>query len=78
MQQQTGLPDFSGVTGGAENRPDNPQSQRTYTVQRGDSLSKIAKEYYGDANQWHKIHEANRDKIKDPNLIQPGWTLIIP
>jgi len=51
---------------------------RTYTVKAGDSLSKIAKQMYGDASQWKKIHQANADKIKDPDMIQPGWTLNIP
>ena len=56
-----------------------PQAaQETYTVKSGDSLSKIAKNLYGDAQQWHKIHQANLDQIKDPNLIHPGQKLIIP
>ncbi|MGV3538994.1 MAG: LysM peptidoglycan-binding domain-containing protein [Rufibacter sp.] len=53
-------------------------AQDTYTVKSGDSLSKIAKNFYGDAQQWHKIHQANMDQIKDPNLIHPGQKLIIP
>lgn len=53
-------------------------SARTYTVKAGDSLSKIAREVYGDASQWKKIHEANTGRIKDPDRIQPGWTLNIP
>lgn len=51
---------------------------QTYTVVSGDSLSKIAKRYYGDANSWHRIFEANRDQIKNPDLIHPGQTLKIP
>jgi nucleoid-associated protein YgaU len=51
---------------------------RTYTVKSGDSLSKIAKELYGDASQWKKIHAANADLIRDPDKIQPGWQLQIP
>ena len=52
---------------------------KTYVVQKGDSLSKIAKDEYGNAeNDWHKIFEANRDIIKDPDLIYPGQTLKIP
>lgn len=51
---------------------------RTYTVKSGDTLSKIAKEHYGDASQWKKIHQANTDRIKDPDKIQVGWTLNIP
>ncbi|HEY1013007.1 MAG TPA: LysM peptidoglycan-binding domain-containing protein [Herpetosiphonaceae bacterium] len=51
---------------------------RTYTVVGGDSLSKIAKRFYGDAMQWKKIYEANRDKISNPDLIHPGQVFIIP
>ena len=51
---------------------------QTYTVVNGDSLSKIAKRYYGDANEWPRIHEANRDQIKNPDLIHPGQRLKIP
>ena len=49
-----------------------------YTVQAGDSLSKIAKKFYGDANKYPLIFEANKDIIKDPNLIHPGQKLRIP
>jgi LysM repeat protein len=51
---------------------------RTYTVKAGDTLSKIAKQYYGDASQYMKIFEANRDQLSDPNLIKPGQVLTIP
>lgn len=51
---------------------------RTYEVRPGDSLSRIARQFYGDANQWPRIHEANRDQIKDPDLIHPGQKLVIP
>ena len=51
---------------------------KNYTVVAGDSLSKIAKREYGDANAWKRIYEANRDIIKDPDLIYPGQTLKIP
>jgi nucleoid-associated protein YgaU len=51
---------------------------RSYTVKSGDTLSKIAKDTYGDASQWKKIHAANADLIKDPDKIQPGWTLQLP
>jgi len=52
--------------------------ERSYTVKSGDTLSKIAKDTYGDASQWKKIHAANADLIKDPDKIQPGWTLHLP
>jgi len=51
---------------------------RSYTVKAGDTLSKIAKAHYGDANQYTKIFEANRDKLKDPDKISPGQVLVIP
>ena len=53
-------------------------SGQQYTVVKGDSLSKIAKRVYGDAQQWRKIYEANRDQIKNPDLIYPGQTFTIP
>jgi nucleoid-associated protein YgaU len=49
-----------------------------YTVQSGDTLSKIAKNYYGDPNQYMRIFEANRDKLDNPNTIRPGQRLVIP
>lgn len=52
---------------------------RTYTVQAGDSLSRIAIRFYGDATQWTRIHAANRATIGDnPNFIRPGMRLVIP
>ena len=49
-----------------------------YEVQPGDSLSKIAKEFYGDPMKYNAIFEANQPMLKDPNLIYPGQTLRIP
>lgn len=49
-----------------------------HTVKSGESLSKISKQYYGDANKYNKIFEANRDKLKSADLIHPGDELIIP
>ena len=51
---------------------------RFYTVQRGDSLSKIAKAHYGNAMKYPEIFEANKPMLKDPNLIYPGQVLRIP
>lgn len=56
---------------------DDPYAQY-YVVQRGDSLSKIAKEFYGDMSLYPKIFEANRDILDDPNKIKPGQRLRIP
>jgi nucleoid-associated protein YgaU len=51
---------------------------QTYTVQSGDTLSKIAKQFYGDASKYNRIFEANRDKLSDPDKIQVGQSLTIP
>ncbi|CAN5718320.1 potassium binding protein Kbp [soil metagenome] len=50
----------------------------TYTVKAGDTLSKISKQQYGDANEYMRIFYANRDKLKDPDKIQVGQQLTIP
>jgi len=73
-------PDFSNVRSGSSSTAATPPApaEELYTVVTGDSLSKIAKRYYGDANQWQKIFDANRDQIKNPDLIRPGQTLKIP
>jgi len=68
--------DFSDVSGGSSTTA--PVGGQTYTVKAGDSLSKIAKHFYGDANKWKKIHAANADKIPNPDLIHPGLQLTIP
>ena len=69
--------DFSDVEGGSSSTAPAPSGQR-YTVVKGDSLSKIAKRVYGDANKWHTIFDANRDKISNPDLIHPGQVLTLP
>lgn len=56
---------------------EEPQSE-FYTVQSGDTLSKIAKNYYGDSNQYMKIFEANKPMLSDPDKIYPGQSLRIP
>ena len=53
-------------------------SSRTYTVVKGDTLSKISKEMYGDANKYNTIFEANKPMLKDPDKIYPGQVLRIP
>ena len=57
----------------------NPEPEATfYTVKKGDYLSKIAKEVYGDASKYNVIFEANKPMLKDPDLIYPGQVLRIP
>jgi len=80
---------FSSVQSGGSSTAPSPLSPtadpivenragRTYTVVQGDTLSKIAKHQYGEANKWRRIYEANRDLIKDPDLIYPGQSFRIP
>jgi nucleoid-associated protein YgaU len=73
-------PDFSNVKSGSSSTAPRPAApaEQIYTVVAGDSLSKISKKLYGDANQWKRIFEANRDQIKNPDLIHPGQKLRIP
>jgi nucleoid-associated protein YgaU len=54
------------------------QPSTTYTVKAGDTLSKIAKETLGNANQYMEIFNANRDQLEDPDKIKPGQVLKIP
>jgi cell envelope opacity-associated protein A len=53
-------------------------SGRTYKVQPGDTLSKIAKEFYGNPNDYNRIFAANRDKLESPDKIRAGQDLVIP
>ena len=66
-------PDFSNVQGGSSST-----ATSVYVVKSGDSLSKIAKQQYGDGNAWKRIFEANKDILKDPDKIYPGQKLKIP
>jgi nucleoid-associated protein YgaU len=64
------------VTGGGQGGV--AVATRTYTVKAGDTLSKIAKEHLGNANDYMQIFEANRDQLSDPDKIKPGQVLKIP
>ena len=88
------IPDFSNVTGGVTSTETIIGSgaasgglasaggegweSKTYTVKSGDTLSKIAKEFYGNANKYQQIFEANKPMLKDPDKIYPGQVLRIP
>ncbi|HEV7508156.1 MAG TPA: LysM peptidoglycan-binding domain-containing protein [Thermoanaerobaculia bacterium] len=79
MADEEENPDFSEVESGhSSTAPIVEPAEQTYTIVSGDSLSKIAKHFYGDANKWRQIYEANRDIIKDPDMIHPGQTIKIP
>lgn len=80
-------PSFSDLTADITVDPNAPKATQqagpasggqTYTVESGDTLSKISKQFYGDANAYMDIFNANRDKLNDPNKISPGQQLVIP
>ncbi len=89
-----GKPDFSNVSGGVASSEAGIGSgsagamhgsaggegwqSRTYTVKSGDTLSKIAKDFYGEAGKYNQIFEANKPMLKDPDKIYPGQVLRIP
>ena len=56
----------------------NPEVFHVHTVQSGESLSKISKQYYKDANQYMKIFNANKDQLTNPDMINVGQVLKIP
>ena len=78
-----GIPGFPGAatgavaTGGGGGDVTTGRGQE-YVVKSGDSLSKIAKQFYGDAKEWKRIYDVNRETIKNPDLIHPGQKLYIP
>lgn len=86
-------PDFSDVRSGGSSTasapapvpqadgassPEGSVDSHLYVVVKGDSLSRIAAGQYGNPQKWRRIYEANRDLIKDPDLIYPGQQLRIP
>lgn len=74
--------DFSNVqstVSSSEHAIDGDDGEvRSHTVVRGETLSEIAKQYYGKASKYPKIFEANRDQLDDPDRIKPGQVLKIP
>jgi LysM repeat protein len=66
-----------GTATAAAKAPAAPQG-KTYTVQAGDTLSKIAKQHLGNANDYNRIFELNRDQLSDPDKIKPGQVLKLP
>ncbi len=75
------LPQNSAAT--AQPQPAAPtdlpqQKLRIHTVQKGDTLSGISKQYYGTTTKWQKILDANRSILKNPDSLAPGMKLVIP
>jgi nucleoid-associated protein YgaU len=67
----------AAATAPAAQNGGNMQAQ-TYTVQKDDTLQKISKKLFGSYGKWYKIYEANKDKIKNPNILKPGTVLTVP
>ena len=67
-----------GKTPESASAPPSDLEPTFYTVKPGDSLSKIAKEFYGNAMKYPEIFEANKPMLSDPNKIYPGQVLRIP
>lgn len=53
-------------------------AKQTYTVKKGDTLSKIAQHFYGSPKKWHRIVEANKEKLGQSQMLKAGMTLVIP
>ncbi len=72
--------DFSGVTSSVDSTAEKVghRAAEQYTVKAGDTLSHIAKHFYGKSSAWNTIYEANRDQLDNPDRIQPGQVLRIP
>lgn len=80
---QAGALDLNALTGtgqeGENPRPGAPDSSKTYTVRKGDSLWAIAKRNYGSGTKWRTIYDANKSVVgSNPNLIYPGQVLTLP
>ncbi len=76
-EQKVEKADFSDVTSKFEST-EEIVGEQTYTIEKGDTLSKIAKDHYGKASAWHQIFDANRDTIEDPDRIFPGQVIKLP
>ena len=74
---QTGKPASAGTPASSSAQASSSGDQ-SYTVQSGDTLSAIAKRFYGQANDYMEIFNANRDQLSDPDKIKPGQVLKIP
>ncbi len=75
---QNGQEISMNAAGDNQSMPDDGAKVEFYTIVSGDSLSKIAKQYYGNAMEYPKIFEANREVIEDPDKIYPGQKIRIP
>ena len=67
------------ASGKAGKTPQLPEGMRgMYVIQKGQSLSEVAKAFYGDPGRWQDLVEANKEKILDPDMIEAGTVILIP
>ncbi len=78
MDGVSAIDDRISVVGGAPDIPEAAAAAEMYEVKPGDSLSKIAQNFYGDPMKYKMIFAANQPMLKDPNLIYPGQMLRLP
>ena len=71
-------PDLASPSALPSPSPSPPPAAQTYTVRSGDTLSSIALMFYGDANEWRPIFDANRDQLPSADSLQAGQTIRIP
>ncbi len=62
----------------AKKQPTKNDGKQTYVVKKGDTLSKIAQQFYGSPKKWRRIVEANKDKLGQSQILKAGMTLVIP
>jgi nucleoid-associated protein YgaU len=72
-KEHNDIPDFT-----IYRKPEKTKPPKIHIVRRGETLSNISYIYYGSANKWQKIYNANRKAIKDPHKLRPGTRLFIP
>jgi len=89
VRYSTALPDYTGNSGNIKISKDNNSSgqahqitplegkERIHIVKRDETLTSISYQYYG-SNQWKKIYNANKARIKNPDVVLPGTRLVIP
>lgn len=73
------LENLKNVLGGKKTaRAADDHGVRKHTVQSGETLFRIASQYYGDGSNYMKIFEANKSMLEDPDHVEPGQELVIP
>ena len=78
MESSESAGDEHSSFGGRGGQGGSDDWSQTYRVEEGDTLTSIAERFYGDGNAYNRIWEANRDKLDNPDVIQPGQELNIP